>query len=92
MSLEPVLDPKAVYEIIAQTHGFVDMFKVGVLNYHDYAKTINWKKFAIEVVKQLEHYDCDYYLKEDLRQWLPLRGRKPRRGELFSEGESWATR
>jgi len=85
VSLEPVLDPKAVYEIIAQTHTFVDQFKVGVLNYHPHAKTIDWMDFAIKVVGQLEHHNCDYYLKEDLRKWLPLAMRKPIR-----MGESWA--
>ena len=71
VSLEPVLDPGAVYEIIAQTHEFVDMFKVGVLNYHPHAKTIDWARFAIKVVEQLERYGCKYYLKEDLRKWIP---------------------
>lgn len=73
VSLEPVLDPEAVYEIIALTHSFVGMYKVGVLNYHEHAKTINWEAFAIKVVEQLERYNCEYYLKEDLRKWLPER-------------------
>jgi len=71
VSLEPVIDPEAVYEIIAQTHTFVDLFKVGVLNYHEHAKTIDWARFAIAVVEQLERYGCNYYLKKDLRKWLP---------------------
>jgi len=71
VSLEPVLDPEAVYEIIAQTHTFVDMFKVGVLNYHSHAKTIDWTRFTVEVVEQLERHGCEYYLKEDLRKWIP---------------------
>ncbi len=71
VSLEPVLDPKAVFEIIAQTHEFVDMYKVGVLNYHPHAKTIGWADFAHKVVEVLERHGCDYYLKEDLRKWIP---------------------
>jgi len=71
VSLEPVIDPDAVYKIIALTYSYVDLYKVGVLNYHPHAKTIDWAKFAIEVVDRLEEYGCKYYLKEDLRKWLP---------------------
>ena len=69
VSLEPVIDPEAVYEIIERTHSFVDMFKVGVLNYHPHAKTIDWARFAVNVVEVLESFDCQYYIKEDLRKW-----------------------
>ena len=70
VSLEPVLDPAAVYKIIALTHKFVDMYKVGVLNYHSHAKTIDWADFAVRVVECFQHYNCKYYLKKDLRRWL----------------------
>jgi len=72
VSLEPVIDPDAVYKIIALTYPYVDLYKVGVLNYHPHAKTIDWAKFAIEVVDRLEEYGCEYYLKEDLRKWIPF--------------------
>jgi len=41
VSLEPVLDPAVALEIIRRTHAFVDLFKVGRLNYHPTAKGID---------------------------------------------------
>ena len=70
VSLEPVLDPATVYEIIRQTHGFVDEFKVGVLNYHHRTREIDWRKFAQNVQALLEQVGCKYYLKHDLRAYL----------------------
>jgi hypothetical protein len=65
-----VLYPEVALEIVRKTHKFVDIFKVGTLNYHPHAKTIDWHKFAITVINLLDELDCDYYLKEDLRKWL----------------------
>ena len=70
VSLEPVLNPETVYEIIRQTKDVVDEFKVGVLNYHPQANKIDWLQFAIEVRKLLDSLGCRYYLKHDLRKYL----------------------
>jgi DNA repair photolyase len=70
VSLEPVLYPEIALEIIDKTHTFVDMFKVGMLNYHPHAKRINWHKFAVDIQKHLTELHCSYYLKEDLKKWL----------------------
>lgn len=70
VSLEPVLYPEITLEIIRKTHNFADMFKVGTLNYHSHAKTIDWHKFALDVKKLLSELNCNYYLKDDLRRWL----------------------
>jgi DNA repair photolyase len=70
VSLEPVIDPNATLEIIRQTHEFVDLYKVGVMNYHPVALTVNWYKFARDVVKLLNDLDCEYYLKKDLVKYL----------------------
>ena len=66
VSLEPVLDPAAALDIIRETHGFVDLYKVGRLNYHPLAKTIDWRQFAHDAVDLLESLGCAYYLKKDL--------------------------
>jgi DNA repair photolyase len=70
VSLEPVLYPEVTLEIIRETHKFVDKFKVGTLNYHSHAKSINWHAFAANVKSLLDELGCAYYLKEDLRKWL----------------------
>ena len=70
VSLEPVLYTDVALEIIRLTHNFVNEFKVGTLNYHPHARSIDWHKFAIDVKDLLNELNCNYYLKEDLRKWL----------------------
>jgi len=53
VSLEPVIDPDASLEIIQQTHEFVDVFKVGKMNYHPIAKEIDWAAFARDAIQLL---------------------------------------
>lgn len=69
-SLEPVIDPEQTLEIIRQTHGFVDKFKVGKWNHDKRAARIDWAKFGREAVILLENLGCKYYIKEDLRRYL----------------------
>lgn len=54
VSLEPVIDPAVSLEIIRQTRGFVDLFKVGKLNYHPAAAGVDWEPFAYDVIGLLE--------------------------------------
>jgi DNA repair photolyase len=70
VSLEPVIDPQMTFDIIRETHEYVDEFKVGVLNYHPRAKEINWREFGLQAVDLLESLGAKYYLKEDLRKHL----------------------
>jgi len=70
VSLEPVIDPDQTIELIKETNQFVDMFKVGKLNYLDEAKKIDWSKFANDVVSVLEDVGSKYYIKEDLRKFI----------------------
>jgi len=71
ISLEPVLDSAIALQVIRETHTFVDLYKVGKLNYHPLAQTIDWHKFACDVVALLESLDCKYYIKRDLACYLP---------------------
>lgn len=70
VSLEPVVDPEETINIIKETHDFVDLYKVGTLNYHEKAKETNWEKFAKDVVQTLESYNKNYYIKDDLKKFL----------------------
>lgn len=54
VSLEPTIDPAASLEIIRHTHGFVDLFKVGKLNYHAAANGIDWRQYALDAVALLQ--------------------------------------
>ncbi len=69
VSLEPVIEPAESLEIIRQTHTFVDLFKVGKLNYHPQANEIDWHKFAQDSIATLKQYGCQYYIKKDLRRY-----------------------
>lgn len=78
VSLEPVIDLAESLEIIRQTHPFVDLFKVGKLNYAEklpapfrkQVENINWHKVATESIAVLKQYGCQYYIKRDLRAYL----------------------
>jgi len=67
VSLEPVIDPLQSIEIIKKTYDFVDLYKVGKMNYHPISKTIDWRKFRIEVEGLLKSLKKDYYIKKDLQ-------------------------
>ena len=82
VSLEPVLDPTEALTLIEVARPFVDLFKVGTLNYHPLAKSIDWRRFgqnAIALLKSLGYTrikadqasECNsankgYYVKRDL--------------------------
>jgi DNA repair photolyase len=72
VSLEPVLNPKTSLEIIRQTYSFVNLFKIGKLNYHPMAKSIDWRAFALSAIELLESLNQPYYIKRDLQQFLPV--------------------
>lgn len=66
VSFEPVIDPEAVYRLLEATHEFVDFYKVGKLNYHPHAQTIDWRRFKGEIEERLNKLGKSYYLKKDL--------------------------
>jgi DNA repair photolyase len=70
VSLEPVLNPETTLEIIRETHTVVDMYKVGKLNYHPLAQTIDWYKFGQQAIALLESLRKRYYIKRDLQDYL----------------------
>lgn len=71
VSLEPVLDPGVALEIIRETQQIVDLFKVGRLNYHPLAQTIDWATFARDAVDLLCTLGKKFYIKRDLAMYLP---------------------
>jgi DNA repair photolyase len=69
-SLEPVIDPEQTLEIISRTHPFVDLYKVGRLNYSTHAKHIDWRDFGLRAIDILESLGKDYLIKKDLQAHL----------------------
>jgi len=70
VSFEPVIDPEAVYRLIELTHEYVDFYKVGKLNYHPLAQSIDWAEFGHRAIELLKSLGKDYYIKKDLAQYL----------------------
>lgn len=70
VSFEPVYNPDDCHKLIEQVAPFVDLIKVGKLNYRPEAKNINWSKFAYDVKDQLNGLGVDYYIKDDLKRYL----------------------
>jgi len=70
VSLEPVIDPASSLEIVRRTHRFVDLYKVGRLNYRPEAQSVDWVRFAHDAVELLESLGQDYYVKRDLARYL----------------------
>lgn len=71
LSIEPVIDPAQAVEIIGTLTPWVDEFRVGKLNHHPLAKTIDWAAFAVQVLRALQDSGRDYMVKEALAQYLP---------------------
>jgi DNA repair photolyase len=71
VSIEPVLDTETALEIIEQTSEFVDLFKIGRINYSKLTKVTDWGEFTRRVVGLLKRIKSDYYIKQDLQPFLP---------------------
>lgn len=70
VSLEPVIHPEQTLEIIRDTAPWVDLYKVGTINYNELKKNIDWKDFGHKAIQLLESYGKEYYIKDDLKKYL----------------------
>ena len=84
ISLEPTIDPEQSLEIIRKTHNFVDLYKIGKLNYHPLGKTIDWKKYTEEATQLVLSYDRNYLVKNDLKSFIPHGLPQDSRSKVFS--------
>lgn len=69
VSLEPVWFPEDALKFIDMTYKFVDLFKVGKLNYNPQQFNVNWNIFRTDVIEKLKGYDADFYIKNDLEKY-----------------------
>jgi DNA repair photolyase len=72
ISIEPVISPPQALNVIwrAADEG-VGHVKVGPLNHHSHAATVNWPQFGEDLARVLMETGIPYYLKEDMRRWMP---------------------
>ena len=68
VSLEPVYDAAATIAIIRATHEFVDLYKVGRMNYCNVH--IEWDRFTQDVLAVLNEVGAHYYVKKDLQPYV----------------------
>jgi len=66
ISIEPVIMPEQAVELVWKYHDIVDFWKVGKLNYHSHAKTIDWAQFRKNILQVLSEVGARYYIKKDL--------------------------
>ena len=69
VSLEPVWFPEDALKFIDMTYKFVDLFKVGKLNYNPQQYNVNWAVFRTDVIEKLKGYGVDFYIKKDLEKY-----------------------
>lgn len=71
VSLEPTLDVEASLRIVQETHGFVNLYKVGRANYLPMSKTTDWREYTLRMVDLLQNLGVAHYIKKDLQPYLP---------------------
>lgn len=71
VSLEPTLNVEASLAIVDATHEFVDLYKVGRVNYVGLTKTTDWADYTSRMVDKLQHLGKAHYIKKDLQPHLP---------------------
>lgn len=71
VSLEPTLNVESSLEIIRQTHGYVDLYKIGRANYLPITKSTNWEDYTHRILDLVNDLGVRHYIKKDLQQYLP---------------------
>jgi DNA repair photolyase len=71
VSLEPTLDTEHSLDIIRRTHTFVDLFKIGRVNYLPMTKTTDWKRYTLDMLALCDKLKVQRYFKKDLQPFLP---------------------
>lgn len=79
VSLEPTLDIDSSIQIVIQTHQFVDLFKIGRVNYLPMTKTTNWEDYTKRIIDVCQKLGVKHYVKQDLQRYLPKGYHNPRR-------------
>ena len=77
VSLEPTLDIEASLAIVEATHRFVDLYKVGRVNYSPMTKTTDWRSYTLRMIELLNRLGARHYIKRDLQAYLPAELSEP---------------
>jgi DNA repair photolyase len=71
VSLEPTLDIEASLAIVRETHSFVDLYKIGRVNYLKMTKTTDWQDYTVRIIELCKELGVAHYIKKDLQPYLP---------------------
>ena len=71
VSLEPTLDVESSLQILQETHTFVDLFKIGRVNYLPMTKTTDWRDYTLRMVDLCQRLGVRHYIKKDLQPYMP---------------------
>jgi len=71
VSLEPTINCDSSIEIVRATHSFVDLYKIGRVNYLPITRTTDWQHYTNRMVDVCEELDVRHYFKNDLQAYLP---------------------
>jgi len=79
VSLEPTLDCESSLQVVQATHEFVDLFKIGRVNYLPMTKTTDWRSYTLRMIELCQRLGAAHYVKLDLQPYLPAGYHNPRR-------------
>ena len=71
VSLEPTIDVEASLQIVRKTHAFVDLYKIGRVNYLGITKTTDWEAYTHRMIELCAKLGVKHYIKKDLQPYLP---------------------
>ena len=70
VSMEPTLDVEASEGIIRETHEYVNLYKIGRVNYLPMTKTTDWEEYTHRMIKLCADLGVAHYIKKDLQKYL----------------------
>lgn len=72
VSLEPTLDVESSLRIVEETCGFVDLYKIGRVNYLPMTRTTDWRDYTLRMIELCQRLGVRHYVKKDLQPFLPV--------------------
>jgi DNA repair photolyase len=72
VSVEPIIDPEQAISLIETLSPWVDEWRIGKLNHHPHAKTVDWKAWAPRLLEAAQESGRDYLIKDALAAFLPV--------------------
>lgn len=71
VSIEPVIDPDEALAVMRRLDAAVDEWRIGKLNHHPHAATVDWNAFGERVADFLGKTDTPYMIKDALQPFMP---------------------